>query len=489
MALPLSEHHKGGARPISLFMQRELSAIQFERPNTVAGGEVGFGAPTFSKSWAGQSAGFGGPKTLGVTPYATKLRRHYELKNTPACASRTVQHQHRRRSHFQGSTMLLDARQASAAASTMGMDATLSLEELNERARENLKQVQIEEGVAGLGKVYGGAHADKDTADHFRHGTTNLTDESEWVTRLPAGAKDRYGSEYMNDRAVSYDMVYGAEHEGKDTESHFKGMQLGGAEELEAAERAQREMWARARAEQAERDRNYVEQTHMGHEQADGKGGDTYAPGWKGSSMLMADEPGGLHGMTMDFDNVYGDRHRGWDTADHFKGGSILMSGDEGAPVEMSFDSIYSDKYNGLRSKSHFQRGSLVADDVPYRPPPRVLTTSRGRRMEPPPRAKFLGRGYDLSKNRELVGPWRVTPIKGKASWDLQKWEEVAAAGLSSGPRSPLSLGHSGSNKDLTPQGPAGGAQVFGESRGGTPSGTPKQLLHMFTPAVAPVAE
>lgn len=253
----------------------------------------------------------------------------------------------------------------------------------------------------------------------------------------------------------------------------------------EAAERAQREMWARARAEQQQRDANYVEAAHMGHEQAGGKAGDTYAPGWKGSSMVMAEEPDALHGLTMGFDNVYGDRHRGWDTADHFAGGSLMMAGDQNAPVEFSFDNIFSDRYNGMRSKSHFQRGSLVADDVPYKPPPRILTTSRGRRMEPPPRAKFLGRGHDLSKNRELVGPWRVTPLKGKLSWDLRTWHDVQPAGLSSGPRNPLSLGHIAHGSGALQMGPAGGAEVLGQSRNGTPSGTPKQLLHSLTPAVA----
>ena len=88
--VPLSTHHADGARkpsqPLSLFMQRELSAIQFERPATVAGGEAP-GAPHASlgaatgKSWMGGSAGYAGPKTLASTSYAAKLRRHYELKD------------------------------------------------------------------------------------------------------------------------------------------------------------------------------------------------------------------------------------------------------------------------------------------------------------------------------------------------------------------------------------------------------------------------
>ena len=110
--------------------------------------------------------------------------------------------------------------------------------------------------------------------------------------------------------------------------------------------------------------------------------------------------------------------------------------------------------------------------------------------MEPPPRAKFLGRGSDLARNRELTGPWRVTQIPGKASWNSQVWSQVAPAGLSSGPRSPLSLAmitHGPGSQN----GPAGGAMVFGTSREGsravTPSGSPKQLLHTFTsPAMAP---
>ena len=230
MEVPLSHHHaergmsRKGSQPLSLFMQRELSAIQFQRPNTVSGGEglYGLSKSLAGKGWAGQSAGFGGPKTLGVTPYEAKLKRHYELKDTPACVSRTLAHQHRRRSHFQGSTMLLDARQASAAATTLGSDANagMTLEELNERARENLRELEAEQtALAGLDQRYGNKYADMDTADHFKGGSINLTDEAEWSTRLHPNAKDRYGSESINDRAVSYDLVYGAEHEGKDTES------------------------------------------------------------------------------------------------------------------------------------------------------------------------------------------------------------------------------------------------------------------------------
>jgi hypothetical protein len=283
-ALPLSTHH--ASQPLSLFMQRELKAIQFERPATVAGGET-----AGSKGWKGEFAGFAGPKTLAATPYATKLRRHYELKNTPACMSRTLQHQHRRRTHFQGSTMLLDARQHRAAASVPENYDALSMEALHERARQDADTLAADEPLYGLDQRYGDQHAGKDTQDHFVGGEINLTDDSEWVTRLHAGAKDRYGSESINDRTASYDLVYGAEHEGKDTESHFVGlMGFKGSAEDEAELRAQREMWSKARAEQDERFRTYQEQGHMGHEQQDGKAGDTYAPGWKGSSMAMADD-------------------------------------------------------------------------------------------------------------------------------------------------------------------------------------------------------
>lgn len=50
--------------------------------------------------------------------------------------------------------------------------------------------------------------------------------------------------------------------------------------------------------------------------------------------------------MAMPFDNVFSDKFNGWDAADHFQGGSIVLAGE--GPVEMSFDSIFGDQYNGL---------------------------------------------------------------------------------------------------------------------------------------------
>ena len=121
------------------------------------------------------------------------------------------------------------------------------------------------------------------------------------------------------------------------------------------------------------------------------------------------------------------------------------------------------------RSKSHFQRGSLVCDDVPYKPPPRILTTSRARRMEPPPRAKFLGRERDNSKITNLTGSWRITPIP------KETWQYMHPAGLSSGPQQPISL--------QWPQANAMAGARTPSQHGGTPlgtptRGTPTQLLH-----------
>ena len=70
-------------------------------------------------------------------------------------------------------------------------------------------------GDATIPNVYSGKYADKDTYSHFQDGGgLNLPENAENATRLAHGAKDRYGSESINDRAASYDLVYGAEHEG-----------------------------------------------------------------------------------------------------------------------------------------------------------------------------------------------------------------------------------------------------------------------------------
>ena len=154
----------------------------------------------------------------------------------------------------------------------------------------------------------------------------------------------------------------------------------------------------------------------------------------QGHSLAMRETPHEMHGMKMAFDNVYGSRYDGWSSQDHFKGGSTDVDGE--GPVQMPFDDVYNDTFNGLRSKSHFPEGSLVAEDGPYRPPPRKLTTARSRRMEPPPRQRFLGR--DLGRVANLTNTiGRVDFHQGR---DLLHWPEAMPAGYSAGPRSPLSL-------------------------------------------------
>lgn len=76
----------------------------------------------------------------------------------------------------------------------------------------------------------------------------------------------------------------GPEHDGKVSSDHFGsggGMSVatGGNSQTEARAAERQRAWDYARA--SHDDTAYVEQSHMGHEQADGKAGDTYAPGWK----------------------------------------------------------------------------------------------------------------------------------------------------------------------------------------------------------------
>ena len=82
---------------------------------------------------------------------------------------------------------------------------------------------------------------------------------------------------------------------------------------------------------QEERNRNYVETTHMGHEQSDGKAGDTYAPGFQGSSMVMAKQ---AHEAVA---GGYSAAHDGWDTADHFREGMGVNLGDGLARLKSIF--------------------------------------------------------------------------------------------------------------------------------------------------------
>lgn len=119
--------------------------------------------------------------------------------------------------------------------------------------------------------------------------------------------------------------------------------------------------------------------------------------------------------MRMAFDNVYDSRYDGFNSRDHFEGLSTNVAGDALTPCPMPFDTVYNDDFNGLRSKSHFPPsmssplGIHIAEDEPYKPLPRVLTTSRSKRLEPPPRERFLGRGvvsiHDLTSTVARVNP------------------------------------------------------------------------------------
>lgn len=147
---------------VSQFMQREMSAVQF------AGGDPN---------------------------YEAKLRRHYSLEAIPAVRSRYAnpESQHRRASHFQpGLHMkLLDAR----------------------NQRQMLAASQSDESLSP--QAIGASHhhhqhkTDQEGASHFvaGQGGATLVESAENATRLPSDAKSHYSSEWMNDRAASYDLV------------------------------------------------------------------------------------------------------------------------------------------------------------------------------------------------------------------------------------------------------------------------------------------
>ena len=109
------------------------------------------------------------------------------------------------------------------------------------------------------------------TASHFEGGQgATLVASAENTTRLPHGAKDPRGSEWINDRAASFDLVYGPEHDGKVAEDHFLAggaMEATGNAEAEARVAERQRVWDHALAERAHADASYAERSHMGHEQ------------------------------------------------------------------------------------------------------------------------------------------------------------------------------------------------------------------------------
>lgn len=179
--------------------------------------------------------------------------------------------------------------------------------------------------------------------------------------------------------------------------------------------------------------------------------------------------------MRMAFDNVYDSRFDGWNSKDHFQGASTNVDGE--GRFEMPFDDVYSSAFNGLRSSSHFKGGVTVAEDGPYRPPPRVLTSSRSRRLEPPPRAKFLGSSLGrVSHLTNTIG--RVDPQRGA----MLNRPDAHAAGWSAGPRAPLDL------KSWSMAVTAGtAAEPAGHAAGDAPmrlGGSASQLLFQLPSAV-----
>ena len=77
--------------------------------------------------------------------------------------------------------------------------------------------------------VYGTQHEGKVAEDHFKDGM-NLANQADLTTRLDK-PKDTMTMESINDRAVTFDIVYGSQHNEKDTADHFgMGMNLAAME-------------------------------------------------------------------------------------------------------------------------------------------------------------------------------------------------------------------------------------------------------------------
>jgi len=325
------------------------------------------------------------------------------------------------------------------------------------------------DGQMAFDAVYDQRFVDKDTEDHFGAGM-NLGDSADLTTRL--GKPKAIGtSEFINDRAATFDTVYSSLHDGKDTEDHFGiGMTMGATEEEKQKERQVQE---RQRTYDEARERLHLampEETHMGHEQADGLHGDTFDHFAGGSMAIAGDDTG------MAFDSVYGSQYVEKDTADHFAASTMLLTDD--ADTGNAFDAAYGSAHEGMDTDSHFASGKFlevgniegVAAERKKRYP---NLTKHG--MTPPHRPKFLARMAPAAPAAApSAAPGMALPKKALSAEMQAEMDALVVKGSSV-------VGKAGGAKPSN----AKPSVSFGGSMGGGGGGGGDALRHSLPPSMA----
>ena len=152
------------------------------------------------------------------------------------------------------------------------------------------------------------------SVDHFKGPSLWLRDDAELTTRLHErgiGTRDHEKpkqfttSEAINDRRETFDIVYGKEHEGKNTFDHFagSGTKIGHDEVAERTERLAAKQLREYEARRMSYEAKVVtgtEPMHMGHEQKGGRHGDTFDHFQDGTMVLSPYKEGSAHSPPKD---------------------------------------------------------------------------------------------------------------------------------------------------------------------------------------------
>ena len=262
---------------------------------------------------------------------------------------------------------------------------------------------------------------------HFKTGHMLLADAADYSTRLPRPKEPRT-MESINDRAVSFDPVYGTRHEGKDTEAHFTGMVLtepdGSASERHEQilkDRSDEAVAARERALCSTRPEELPEQLHMGHEQRDGLAGDTFDH-FEDGGMALHMTPPPRHGL-----------HRTLDHVSHFAAGGMAMASERDLPAALqqsrelrrqafSAETLLNQQLYGspnLVATSFFERPSLPDLHDPLNPasPSAMQPTSSALSREwAKQRAKHGAPGSQIERVAARKAARAVLPPAGSPS-------------------------------------------------------------------------
>lgn len=169
------------------------------------------------------------------------------------------------------------------------------------------------------------------SVDHFKGPSLWLRDDAELTTRLHErgiGTREREKpkqfttSEAINDRRETFDIVYGKQHEGKATYDHFagSGTNVGHEEVADLAARIAAKQLREYEARRLSYEAKTVTDTepmHMGHEQKDGRHGDTFDHFQNGTMVLRPSKEGSAHNPPKDpHPSIYPHGHTANDASD-----------------------------------------------------------------------------------------------------------------------------------------------------------------------------